>query len=302
LYRQILVPLDGSVFAEAALPLALELSRRTRANVHLTTVLEPVTSFAYEGWEAAALEWSQKYLENAAARLEGHAGGEITHSVATGPTVETIQAEVQAHDADLVVMATHGRGTMSRMWLGSVADGFLRQADRPIVLVRPEEDAEPETSFQHRFETLMIPLDGSELSESALQHATAFGELFDSAYHLTRIVSYPLDIASPYLPHTAQVSQELLDDARKGSAEYLESHAENMRRRGLRVTTSVATDAQAGHGILSEGEAVGADMVAMATHGRQGLSRVILGSATDKVLRGMHSPLLLYRPPNVAGD
>lgn len=296
MYQQILVPLDGSAFAESALPLALELSRRTGADVHLTTVLEPVTSFAYEGWEGAALEWRHKYLENATARLEGQAGGEITSSVARGHTVETLQAEAQAHEADLVVMATHGRGTISRMWLGSVADGFVRRADRPIVLVRPKENAEPPTSFEHGFETMLIPLDGSELSECALQHATAFGELFDSAYHLTRIVSYPLDIASPYLPHTAQMNQQVLDDARRGSAEYLEAHAENMRRRGLRVTTSVATDAQAGHGILSEGEAVGSDMVAMATHGRKGLSRVILGSTADKVLRGTHTPLLLFRP------
>jgi nucleotide-binding universal stress UspA family protein len=90
-----------------------------------------------------------------------------------------------------------------------------------------------------------------------------------------------------------------MEDAKKGAAEYLEAHAENMRRRGLRVTTSVAVDAQAGHGILSEAEAVGADMVAMATHGRKGLSRAILGSAADKVLRGIHRPLLLHRPANI---
>ena len=91
-----------------------------------------------------------------------------------------------------------------------------------------------------------------------------------------------------------------MEDAKKGAAEYLEAHAENMRRRGLRVTTSVAVDAQPGHGIMSEAEAVGSDAIAMATHGRAGLSRVILGSAADKVLRATHSPLLLYRP-NGAG-
>jgi len=297
LYRQIMVPLDGSTFAEAALPLALELSRRTGAGVHLTTVLEPVTSFANEGWEGAAQEWSHGYLENVTARIHGQTGGQLATSVISGHTVEALQGEAHDHGADVVVMATHGRGAISRMWLGSVADGFLRQADRPIVLVRPNANAEPLTSFEHRFETLLIPLDGSELSESAMQHAIAFGELFGSAYHLTRIVSYPLDVASPYLPHTAQMNQQIMDDARSGSADYLEAHAESMRRRGLRVTTSVAIDAQPGHGILSEAEAVGSDMVAMATHGRKGLSRVILGSAADKVMRGIHSPLLLYRPP-----
>lgn len=296
MYRQILVPLDGSAFAEAALPLALEISRRTGAGVHLATVLEPVTSFAYEGWEGAAVEWSEQYLEDVLGRLEGQAGGELTHAVLNGHTVEMLQSEAEARSADVVVMASHGRGALSRMWLGSVADGFVRHTHLPVIVVRPEEGAEPVSSFAHSFETLMIPLDGSELSERALEHATEFGELFDSAYHLTRIVSYPVDIASPYLPHTAQVNQQVMEDAKQGAAEYLERHAEEMRRRGLRVTTSVAVDAQAGNGILAEAEAVGAEMVAMSTHGRTGFSRAILGSAADKVLRAVHTPLLLFRP------
>jgi nucleotide-binding universal stress UspA family protein len=295
-YTQILVPLDGSAFSEAALPLALEISRRTGAGVHLATVLEPVTSFAYEGWEGAAVEWSNQYLENVVERMEDRAGGEVTTAVLSGHTVEMLQGEVESRGVDVVVMATHGRGALSRMWLGSVADGFVRQAELPVILVRPDEDAQPVTDFDHAFETLLIPLDGSELSEHAKEHAVEFGELFDSAYHLTRVVSYPIDITSPYLPHTAQLNQQVLADAKVNAAQYLEAHADNMRRRGLRVTTSVAIDAQPGSGVLAEAEAVGAEMVAMATHGRKGLSRTILGSAADKIVRGLHIPVLLYRP------
>ena len=302
MYRQILVPLDGSAFAEAALPLALEVSRRTGAEVHLATVLEPVTSFAYEGWEGAAVEWIHSYLEGVVERIANRAGGAITYSVLNGHTVEMLQGEAEARGVDLVLMASHGRGALSRLWLGSVADGFVRQTHLPVIIVRPDEDAKPPTAFDHHFDTLLSPLDGSELSEMALAHATEFGELFDSAYHLTRIVSFPVDLASPYLPHTAQLNQNLLDDAKTGAAEYLEAHADRLRRRGLRVTTSVGVDAQAGHGILGEFQEVGADMIAMATHGRRGMRRVILGSAADKVLRGLHQPLLLYRPPEIPED
>lgn len=302
MYKQILVPLDGSAFAEAALPLALEVSRRTGANVHIVTVLEPVTSFAYEGWEGAAVEWSQKYLEDVLDRVEGKAGGDVSRAVLSGHTVEMLDREARDKDTDLVVMASHGRGALSRMWLGSVADGFIRLTDLPVIIVRPDEEAGPAASFDHVFETLLISLDGSELSEDALTYATEFGELFDSAYHLTRVVSYPVDIASPYLPHTAQLNQQVLDDAKKGASEYLEAHAENMRRRGLRVTTAVGVDAQAGHGLLTEATAVGADMIAMATHGRTGLSRAVLGSAADKVVRGAHHPVLLHRPAGARDD
>lgn len=301
MYRRILVPLDGSTFGEAVLPLALTLSRKTGAGLHLAIVLEPVTSYAYEGWESAALEWSRNYLDDVEARLADAAAGIVTSAVVTGHTVECLQAEAVTHGADVVVMASHGRGALSRLWLGSVADGFVRQADRPVILVRPEEEAEAPARFDYSFATLLVPLDGSELSERALAHAIDFGELFDSAYHLTRVVSYPFDISSPYLPHTAHMSQQVVDDAKQRSQEYLEEHADRLRQRGFRVTTSVAVDAQAGHGILGEAEAVGADVIAMATHGRTGLGRAILGSAADKVLRGTHGPLLLFRVPDAEG-
>jgi nucleotide-binding universal stress UspA family protein len=298
-YRQIVVPLDGSKFAEAALPLALTLSRKTGANVHLVTVVEPIPAFAYEEWEAAAEEWSVAYLAKLKEDLNALAGGAVTTALLTGHAVDALQEEASSCEADLVVLATHGRGALTRMWLGSVADGFLRHTDRPVILVRPDEEHLPPADFEHEFETLLVPLDGSELSESALTHATSFGELFGSAYHLTRIVAYPIDLGSPYLPHTAQMNQTLVEQARAMAAEYLESHAQRMRRRGLRVTTSVAVDAQAGHGILTESEEVGCDGIAMATHARKGLSRALLGSAADKVLRGTHVPLLLYRPTSV---
>lgn len=298
-YETILVPLDGSAFAEAALPLALSLSQKTGAELRLVTVLEPIPAFAYEDWEPAAREWSEEYLGSVAERCSGDAGGTVTTQLRSGHIIDALRQEIGESGADLVVMATHGRGALSRAWLGSVADRFMRQADLPVLFVRPEEGEPPPAEAVDAFGMLLIPLDGSDLSESALEHAVEFGELFDSAYHLTRVVAYPLDIASPYLPHTVQLNQELLADAKDAAAEYLEERAERLRRRGLRVTTSVAVDAQAGQGILAEAEAVACDLIAMATHGRSGIGRVVLGSAADKVLRGTHVPILLYRPSNI---
>ncbi len=110
MYRQILVPLDGSRFAEAALPLALDVSRRTKAPIHLVTVQEPIPSFAYDEWEAAASDWSEDYLANVVKRIDERAGGAVTTALRSGPVVERLREEVEEVDADLVVMATHGRG------------------------------------------------------------------------------------------------------------------------------------------------------------------------------------------------
>ena len=67
MYKSILVPLDGSTFAEACLPLALALTRKTNASLHLISVVEPIPAFAYAEWEPAALDWSTQYLASVAA-------------------------------------------------------------------------------------------------------------------------------------------------------------------------------------------------------------------------------------------
>lgn len=296
MYRMILVPLDGSKFAESVLPLALSLSRRTRADLHLSTVQEPVPSFAYDEWENAAAEWSQQYLANVSERLTPHAGGDVTVALLSGHVVEVLEEEAESRNADLVVMATHGRGMLSRAWLGSVADSFLHHTNRPVLVVRPQDGDVPELEADRSFGKILVPLDGTELSECMLEHAVEFGRLFDAAYHLVRVVPYPMDIASPYLPHTVQLNQGLVDDAKAAATDYLEAQAESLVQQGLTVDRAVLVDAQPGHGILKEVDAAECDLIAMSTHGRKGLSRAILGSAADKVLRGTHVPVLLYRP------
>lgn len=296
MYRQILVPLDGSRFAECALPVALGLSRRTGAGLHLVTVQEPLPSFSYDEWESAAAEWSDRYLVNVVERIADLAGGEVTTQLRPGHVVESLEDEARERGADLVVMATHGRGLLSRAWLGSVAAAFIHHTDRPVLLVRPDSDEPGDVPPDRTFSRILVPLDGSELSESVLNHAVEFGELFGATYHLVRVVPFPMDMSSSYLPHTVQVNQQLVTEARQAAELYLEEHAGRLRARGHTVSVSALVVSQPGQGIVSEVEAAGCDFIAMATHGRTGLTRALLGSTADKVLRAAHVPLLIYRP------
>jgi nucleotide-binding universal stress UspA family protein len=295
-YHRIMVPLDGSRFAESVLPIALAISRRTGTPLHFVTVQEPVPSFAYEEWEATSREWSQSYLEGVTSRAAERTEGELTWELLTGHVAESLEEEARAREVDLVAMATHGRGMFSRAWLGSVTASFVHHTDLPVLLVRPEDGEEVDLSAAWTPGKVLIPLDGSDLSESALHDAVELGTLFSAVYHLVRVVPYPMDIASSYLPHTVQMNQGLVEEAKVVAIEYLEGHATALGERDLQVTTGVLVDAQPGHGILKEAEAQGCDFIAMATHGRSGLTRAILGSASDKVLRGTHVPLLLHRP------
>jgi nucleotide-binding universal stress UspA family protein len=297
MYRLIMVPLDGSRFAESAVPLALAVSRRTGAPLHLVTVQEPIPSFAYDEWENAAQDWSRAYLNNAVERVRPLAGREVTAALLAGHVVDVLEKEAQSLGADLVVMATHGRGAFSRAWLGSVADAFLHHTRRPVLLVRPEEgEAEPDLTADAAFGRMMVPLDGTELSESVLEHAVSFASLFKTVIPLVRVVPYPMQFTSPYLPHTMQTSQRFVTEAKESAEVYLETHAQRLRARGQTVEASVMVVSQPGHGLLTEVAQAGCDLVAMATHGRAGLTRAILGSTADKVVRGSHTPVLLYRP------
>ncbi len=292
MYQKILIPLDGSEHSEAALALAADLARRTRAQVHLVTAIEAEMSYAFEGWETSVADWSQAYHEDVIARLKEGGVSPVTARVVYGGAAEAIEREADEVQADVVVMATHGRGALSRAWLGSVADSFVRRTDLPVILVHPEGEGTDDVAA---LDTIVVPLDGSELSEAALDRALELAELFGSGFHLTRVVPFPLELASPYLPHTATLNQQMLDDAKSEAADYLEKRAETLRIRGLRATTAVVVDQQPARGILSELAAVDGDAVAMSTHGHRGFRRMVLGSTADKVVRGCHKPVLLLR-------
>jgi nucleotide-binding universal stress UspA family protein len=215
--------------------------------------------------------------------------------VLSGRVSEALERHARGAGVDLTVMATHGRGAFSRAWLGSVADAFLRHAPCPVLLVRPDQD-KLDLSLERGLTRMVVPLDGTELSESILDPAIALAEPFGARILLLRVVAYPIEIASPYLPHTVHMNQAIVEEAKASSATYLETHAESLRERGMAVETDVLVDSQAGHGILQASEAWRADVIAMATHGRTGMARTILGSAADKVVRGAHGAVLVYRP------
>ncbi len=297
MYRKILVPLDGSGFAESALPQALTLSRRAGAALHVTTVWEPRSSFGSELHEGLASEWAAAYLAEVAARVEPHAGGAVTTGVRTGGVVDQLRGEAGQVEADLVVMATHGRGAVSRAWLGSVADAFVRRGERPVLLVRPhEEEAGDPVDSEAEVHRVLVPLDGSEPAEAALRHAESVGALFGAEYVLVRAVAPPLSKSRPYLADSLPADDAEVVRARTEEAEqYVAEVARDMNERGRDVETRVTVSAQPARAILAEADQVGCDLIVMATHGRSGLPRALLGSTTDKVVRGASIPVLVHR-------
>lgn len=291
----VMVPLDGSAFAEAALPLGALIARRSGSSLRLALVHG---TFAAGSDEAAAAQVAlqdheRDYLRATASRVDP--GGALVPEVdlLAGTPGPALAAAVGALRVDLVVMATHGRGALSRAWLGSVADYLVRHLHVPMLLVRPGES--PQIYAGTRLERVLVPLDTSSTSEEALGPALA---VMDPGATLTlvHVVEPVLGTAEPSLPFPMPMDPKLLGELRSLAQARLDRVAEGLRARGVTVVTRVLTGVGPAAVLLDEAGSAPYDLIAMTTHGQGGLRRLLLGSVADKVVRAAPCPVLVVRP------
>jgi nucleotide-binding universal stress UspA family protein len=294
-YRSLVVPLDGSPFGEHALPLALAIARRAGASVRLVHVHSPLESSCDPGrlYPDGALDaWRQRsrreYLDGLLRRLERVAAVPVTPVLTQGREVPTSLAEA-AGATDLVVMATHGRGPLGRLWHGSVADALLRRVTAPLLLVRGHEapaDLTGDPAVRH----VLIPLDGSAASEQALGPALDLGALTGAGHTLLRVIRSAPDwsVACGRWPADDGGFREAMGYLRRLS-ERLGGPARKVRARLVRGEEPPAA------AILRHARRHDADLIALTTRGRGALSRLFRGSVADRVVRGADVPVLVVR-------
>jgi nucleotide-binding universal stress UspA family protein len=304
MFRSVLVPLDGSAYAEQALPLALSLTRHAGCPLRLLRVVPPLADYFF--WaplpgdpleaelRAAHRKEAQFYLDDVVRRLRDAGAGLIHCDVLEekDSITESIVEDVVKTGTDLVVLTSHGRGTVKRVWLGSNADKLVRTLPVPVLLVRPEEKASP-LDFRHEvvLKRLLLALDGSAQAESILEPTLAIGKAMGADYTLVRAVQP----AWPMLHPSWQGAQRVDEQQRHTAEAYLETVAGRLRADGAVVETRIHFAEQPAAAILEEATLVGADLIALETHGRGGLSRLLLGSVADKVVRGSSIPVLVCR-------
>lgn len=297
----IMVPLDGSEFSQAALPAAVEVARRAGAGLLLTYVHsgfpparpgEAPESLVEADRELVRHE--KELLEEVAAEVR-ESDVEVETLYEEGPVAETLSERAEER-ADLVLMATHGRGTFSRFWLGSVADELSRRCSVPMLYVRPGREGEEVVPVELSPERILVALDGSDLAEQALGPATAVGDLFDARYTVLRVIQPAVRPSLGYEELPVQVDAEVLAEQETAASGYVEEVAQGLRDTGHEAEGRVVHATSAAEEIVVQAREEEAGLVAMATHGLGGLKRLLLGSVADKVLRASDRPVLLYRP------
>jgi nucleotide-binding universal stress UspA family protein len=288
--KKIMVPLDGSPFSERALPLAVAIAHRSGAELRLVHVVVPLANKVFIEEDGGHPD----YLDDLARRIARESGVRAVAERRAGrQAVGELSYYSAEEDVDLVVMATHGWGGLQRAWLGSVTDGLIREARVPVIAFRPAEEAAPRLDGK-AIEEILVPLDGSNLSESILAPTLELGGV-EARYTLVRVVP----IVAPSAAVTGAIEldyrKELVTAMRESAAEYLSGIADRLRAEGYEVRTRILMHPQPARAILSQAREIGADLIALATHGRGGIARFALGSVADKVLRGADTPVLVVR-------
>lgn len=303
MYRNIVVPLDGSSFAEQAIPTAAAMANALGSILTLVRVHEMTTyDFGFRDDADGILRQEEnEYLSQAAAEVwknyEMHAATDLL----AGHAADEICAYASRSGDSLVVMSTHGRTGLSRAWLGSTADGVLHHATTPMLILRASEEQHNGTAgWPLPFRSIVVPLDGTPFSEQVLGHAAAVAEASSAKLVLLHVVApvipAPPDFPIPYMPPSAilgDATRDLVDR----SEQYTRRITDALRgsHPGIDVCAQVAVDDNVARAIIETTEKRNADLVAMATHAR-GLSRLVIASVADKVVRGGPGAVLLIRP------
>ena len=314
--RRIVVPIDGSPFGEQAIPVAMQIARSRHAMVELVHVhdmfaVASTLGMAGVGTPATAplliptaeVEREARKASEAYVRMmERHVA--VGSSVAASATMlEGKVAETLARHAntvaDLVVMTTHGRGGLTRLWLGSVAEGVVREATVPILLLKPGEAPNGvAVGRDGRFREVLVPLDGSPVAEHVLEPVIEIAGGDNAGVTCTLLLVQQPITAMALSSLAATVPPDArLNTHDEPTVAYLDCVAERLRSRGIRIRTRAVVHTSPARAIIDQAHESDVDLIAMTTHGRGGIRRLFIGSVADKVLRGTDRPVLLYRTP-----
>lgn len=325
MYSSLLVPIDGSSASARAITVAAALARRTQATVHLVFVNDPSAYIPFVPGEIAVpvydadlireqREASAQLLQREVAALE-HQGIRTVGTLLDGTVVEALLEHGQQMATELTIMTTHGRGGFTRLRLGSVATSYLTRATTPVLLLHhhdhaygteaasaeaaPAETAPAVSDPVHGLPTapVLCPVDGSGFSEVVLPHAVQFAEACGIGMALFSVVlPHPVPMA-PFGADVLLADPSFLEQDERDRAAELTRLAATCP---AGTTTHQVTDMSAGRAILDEAARIGAGAIAMATHGRGGIARAVLGSVADEVIRHAHVPILVIHPTDEA--
>ncbi len=304
-FRHILVPLDGSELAEKSLNPAGHIAAAMAKNLTaeegvvrlvLLRVASPLAILAadpllYDEMIRMNMDEAQAYLNAAASRVSV-APAVVETKTVSGSPADAIVHYAEENDIDLIVMSSHGRTGSSRWVYGSVAEKVMHHAPCATAIIRAHVEVE---MFQNR--KILVPLDGSELAERALDPAFALARAVDSDVVLLRVVAGREPLPESMTPIGDQVEAALgvADMQERAEAEaYLQrvfaGHDNQHLFFDVQTTSGDVADS-----IIAYADSQNVDLIVISSHGRSGIGRWLHGSVAEKVLRGANCATVIIR-------
>ena len=297
MFTRILIPLDGSEVAEQTLRYVRWLSRELAAPIELLRVVEPIPRELKDVTDSSSLEKvesdlrtkSRDYLESVGGSLRED-GLQVSHTVLEGQPAFQIVGLARKAAGTLIVMSTNGRTGTDWWLLGSVTDKVVRAATTPVLIIRPPSDAG--ISEGAVLNSVLVPLDGSEVAEGVLPYVVNFAKPLGLAVTLIRITPEPGAFFG-YLHDSASVTEEMSLRVDAQAGEYLAGVGEKLRSQGIRSVEERVLHGDPATAILEAADEMQDVAVAMATHGMSGPGSWSLGAVTSRVVRYSTGPTLV---------
>ena len=279
---RILVPLDGSEQAKSALPYAVTMAAPNGTIVLLTVVPSADDLTTERGGPL------QIALNAAAGELRA-AGHVIETEVRAGHPAQQIVAAAAEGGATMIVIGSHGRGAIDRLFHGSVADQVARTATRPVMVVRAPRHQPGAVGIAR----LVLPLDGSPVAEQSLPVATAIARRLATPLFLVRAVNI-MEYMPPALGMGEAIPFEAYDqtetELNQDAHDYLDTMATHLREQGFSVTTKVLSGPPAA--AITEATKPG-DVIVLCSHERSGVMRWLMGSVAEELVHEDDVPVIL---------
>jgi nucleotide-binding universal stress UspA family protein len=296
-----LVPLDGTLFAELALPTAVSLVREHHGRLELVVVHEPQPFDGYPDapWNAAYRSREKRYVAEKAEQLSGACDSEVGHALRSGEAAAAICAHARAVGACMIVMNTHGRTGARRAWSGSVTRAVITQSALPVLVLRQSLDPDHRRTPPFSFLRVVAVVDESPKSLEIFDALPAVVTRGASEVHLVRIVTPIMDVVDVSLPFgfTTEVGND--DETKalvaRAGRELADQTALLEDAIGCDVIPHVLVGRRPAHEILEFSKGVGAQVIAMTSDGGS-VSEPFNRGVAAKVLRASGAPVLMVQP------
>lgn len=294
--RTVLVPLDGSAWAEEALPHAMALARAFEADVVLFRVLD---SSAVASGRIDSVSWRlerqevEAYLEERAKPLR-EAGHEVRVEVGEGEPAQEIVALTRRQKADLVVLGSHGRGEATPFRLGSTTQKVLSAVESSVLLVRTSEEARSRPS--DGYERILVPLDCSARAEWALCLAASLARDVGGEILMVHVVAVPRTAERLVpTPEEQRLVGELTEQRRKSAEAYLARMRQVLTDSKVTAYSRIEVSSEVVQTLERIIQEEGADLMVLSAHGCSGAAPWPHGSVASRVLAHGTTPVLVLQ-------